>query len=466
MKRILTVVSIGPGDARLMNQVTADQLRAADPLILRTDHHPLTQWLKEQHIDYCSLDEAYDAAQDFDDLTERIADLALKKASGGGHPVYAVPDALTDQPLNALLVRCESEGITVEVVPGFSYGDYYLSRCRNRFTAGGFRVISASDLLLSFFDPEENTLITEIDGFILAGEVKMMIAACLDDDAEISLLQDVEAPVTIPVYELDRQDRYDHMTAILIPATDYMHRSRHTMRDLLRIMERLRAPDGCPWDKIQTHESLQPYMVEEAWESIIAMDEKDSDHMADELGDLLFQIVFHASIGKSYDEFTMEDVITHICTKMIQRHPHVFGQEKFSTPDEVSDRWETIKSRETGHKTVRECLDDVSPSLPSLKYAIKVNKKASILPEWHMMPEEVIRRIRNQAALLDRNGKLNTDALGEMLFMSMLLCYRCGEDGEILLHKTVDRFKERFDALEKQINDTGYVPETVSYETE
>ena len=464
MKNTLTIVSIGPGDPDFLNQATRNQLQLAAPLILRTAQHPLAFWLNEQKIDYCSLDEVYEAAEDFDDLINRIARLAMEKAQGSSHPVYAVPDQMTDHSVDAILSLAHDYGVDIHIVPGFSYADYYLSSCRFLFSAGSLRISSASDFLNSFFDPDETTLITEIDQDMLAGDVKAMVGNVLDDDAIIWIIPFAGKVRKIPLYELDRQKHYDHMTAVLIPATDCMHRSRHTMRDLLQIMERLRAPDGCPWDKIQTHESLQPYMIEEAWESIIAMDEKDPDHMADELGDLLFQIIFHASIGKAFDEFTMDDIITHICNKMIQRHPHVFGHAKLTSPDEVSDRWETIKSAETGHETVRECLDDVSPALPSLKYAIKVNKKASMLPEWHMPQEEINRRIRNQAAqLTTENGKLNTDALGEMLFMSMLLCYRCGQDGEILLHKTVDRFKERFDVLEKEIADSGAVPEPVTY---
>ncbi len=464
MIKKLTVVSIGPGEASFLNPATIEYLRMASPLILRTDHHPLVSWLNEQKIPYVSMDELYEKTEDFDELSNRIAERIWELSAIGEQPVYGIPDPLTDHTVDVLFDLSEKNQLQIDVIPGFSYADFYLSRCRGKFKAASIRISSASDLLTSAYDPDETTLITEINSAIMAGELKTMLSSLLEDESEIIMLQGSEAPVSILLYEMDRQKHYDHLTAFLIPAADYLHRSRHTMRDLLQIMEKLRAPDGCPWDRIQTHESLQPYMVEEAWESIIAMDEKDPDHMADELGDLLFQIVFHASIGKAFDEFSMDDVITHICRKMISRHPHVFGEMNLTSPEEVLDRWESIKSRETGHKTVRECLEDVSPALPALKYAIKVNKKASMMPEWHLEAEDVAARIRNHAALLlNDHQQLDTNALGELLFLCTLLCYRCGEDGEIILHKTVDRFKKRFDELEMEIRETGHVPQRLSY---
>ena len=369
MKTTLTIVSIGPGDPVLLNRATQDHLLTAAPLILRTAHHSLAAWLDDQEISYTSLDDLYEQSEDFDVLSGRITNRVWQLAAGAKHPVYAVPDLITDRTVDSVYTACP-ENAEIMAVPGFSYADFYLSRCRGILPAGSVRVLSATEMLSSFYDPGESVLITEIDGEVLAGDLKVFLSSLLDDESEIWLLHESGRPVNIPLFELDRQKAYNHLTALFLPAVDFMHRSRYSMRDLLRIMELLRAPDGCPWDRIQTHESLQPYMVEEAWESIIAMDEKDPDHMADELGDLLFQIVFHASIGKAYDEFSMDDVISHICAKMISRHPHVFGQMKMSTADEVLDRWESIKSAETGHKSVRASLEDVSPALPSLKYAI------------------------------------------------------------------------------------------------
>ena len=201
----------------------------------------------------------------------------------------------------------------------------------------------------------------------------------------------------------------------------------------------------------QTHDTLKPYLVEEAWEAVNAIDAGDMQHLADELGDVLLQIVFHASIARSYDEFTLTDVTTHICRKMIGRHPHVFGAGHFDTAEQVSDRWETMKLRETGSKTVGESLEDVSPGLPALKYAIKVQKKAMQLESYRRDPAVIRREITAcSEKLLSPDGKLDPEVLGELLLRCTELSHRCGQDAEIILHETVDRFKSAFRAGESR----------------
>lgn len=463
IKKVLSVLSLGPGDPVFLSRMTEDRLCTASPLIIRTDRHPIAEWLRNKGISFHSMDNIYAESDNFDDLNQNVAEHVWALAKDGKHPVYAVPDPLTDRTVDEVFRLCPDH-MNVEVLPGFSYADFYLSRCRRFISEGSVRIVSAIEFLSSFYYPDETVLVTEIDSPILAGEIKDFLSARLDDETVVYLMYESGVPRAHPLYELDRGKRYDHLTALLLPSVDYLHRSRFTMQDLLRIMDRLRAPDGCPWDRTQTHESLQPYMVEEAWESIIAMDEKDPDHMADELGDLLFQIVFHASIGKSFDEFTMDDVISHICDKMIHRHPHVFGNMHADTPQEVSDRWETIKRAETGSKTVAESLNDVSPAFPALKYAIKVNKKALQLPAYREDPAMVAARIHGiSARLMNQDGSFSDAAMGDLLFLCSLLCHLCGYDAEIILHKTVDRFKERFAAMEKDLLSEGKLPESLTF---
>ena len=465
MRKIhLTVLSIGPGDPSFLNSATVEQLHAADPLILRTERHPLVTWLREQSVAFIALDDLYEESEDFDCLCDGIADRVWQLSSGGKHPVFAVPDPLTDRSVDRVYARRPENAAEISVVPGISYADFYLSRCREMMSAGSVRVISATGMLSSRYDPSEAALVTELDHAPLAGDLKVFLSSRLDDESDIWLLRASGAPRRIPLFELDRQKSYDHMTAVFLPPVDFMHRSRYTMHDLMDIMERLRAPDGCPWDRIQTHETLQPYMVEEAWEAVIAMDEGDPDHMADELGDLLFQIVFHASIGSAFDEFTMDDVISHICAKMIQRHPHVFSGAHFDSPQDVADQWESIKRAETGSCTVSGSLNDVSPALPSLKYAIKVNKKAMQLPAWRSNPDEQAGLIRDLASrLIGPDGSPDKRNLGKLLFLCTYFCHLSGFDAEIVLHKTVDRFKKCFSALEERGFFAEKAPESLTF---
>ena len=160
----------------------------------------------------------------------------------------------------------------------------------------------------------------------------------------------------------------------------------------------------------------------------------------------------------------MDDVISHICLKMIHRHPHVFGDVHVSTPQDVADRWETIKREETGSKTVSDSLNDVSAALPALKYAIKVNKKALQLPAYRENPDSVIARMRALTLnLLNQNGSLSDESVGSLLFASTLLCHLYNKDAEIILHKSVDRFKERFAAMEMDTKLKGKSLESLTF---
>ena len=383
----------------------------------------------------------------------------------GKHAVYAVPDLLTDRSVDELFRHIPESCSEPEIIPGFSYADFYLARCRGLISSGNIRIVSASEFLSSFYDPEQSLLITEVDGAITAGDVKAHLSSLFDEESSVWLIQAGGRPVSLPLYELDRKKKYDHMTAVLVPGSDFLHHCRNTIHDLLNIMERLRAPDGCPWDSIQTHESLRPYMVEEAWEAVNAIDDNDPDHLADELGDLLFQIVFHASVGKSFGEFDFVDVVTNICTKMIHRHPHVFGSKHVSSPDEVSDTWEEIKRQETGSRTVSESLNDVSSGLPSLKYAIKVNKKVQQLPSWRRNPADIAEEIRNLSGLLlAADGSLDEKVMGKLLFLCTHLCHRSDRDAEIILHQAVDRFKSAFSRMENDVKSAGKALETLTFE--
>ena len=460
----LSIVSIGPGDVSLLNQETLNHLHAASPLILRTDHHPLSIWLKEQGIVFSSLDDLYDQYDDFDTLCEQAAKRVSELSQGGKHPVYAVPDMLSDRTVDYILSDHKELFGNIILVPGFSYADYFLSQCRSYFRSGSIRIVTASELISTVYDPAETVLVTEIDNEILAGDLKTFLIRMLDDEAEVVFLQEKHAPVKILLYELDRQKHYNHMTALLLPAAGYLQRSRHTIHDLVTIMDRLRAPDGCPWDKLQTHHSLQPYMIEEAWESVIAMDENDPDHMADELGDLLFQIVFHASIGKSFGEFDLTDVVSSICNKMIRRHPHVFDAHVPVLCKDLSDQWDMIKRSETGHLSFAESIQDISSSLPSLKYADKFLKKISLMNGYQARKHSIISSMKSLLDQIEqKDDSIDQNLLAQMLLMSVQLARAEKYDAELLLHKTVDQKIREIKTVNEQLLQEGKSLEDLTF---
>lgn len=453
MKALLTIVSIGPGDPSLLTLQTSDILLQARRLFLRTDHHPVAAWLKAHGCTFDSFDKLYESCEDFDQLYESISSV-LSQELQYGSVCYAVPDSVTDLSVERLFTDFPDAVNRIRVLPGISSADTFLAAVRSGLKGSSVQVSSASSLENLVYQPDHPLLITELNSSVLAGDVKIWLSDLLDDETPVFFLQagssGMPAVYRISLFELDRRPAYNHLSAVLVPACPMESRTRYCLPDLEKIMESLRAPQGCPWDKIQTHDSLKPYLVEEAWEAVNAIDADDMDHLADELGDVLLQIVFHASIGKSFDEFTLTDVITNICQKMIKRHPHVFGNDYIDSPESVSDRWEVIKRQETGSRTVGESLEDVSPGLPSLKYAIKVWKKAMQLEGFRRETSVIRKDILNYASsLLREDGSLNVDALGYLLFHCTELSHISGQDAEIILHETVDLFKVSFHRLEK-----------------
>lgn len=452
MKPSITVVSLGPGDPGLLTLQSADALRHARRLILRTARHRAAGWLEEQGIRFEALDDYYDRFDDFDEMHRAMADHLWQQAARS--PVtFAVIDAASDGSLRALRDALPPEG-KLEVLPGLSMADRCLALLPVAHP-GKVRVIPAIDCPGAAPDPATPLLITELWNPALVGDVKLWLGDLYDDETEIVLFpssaQASRKPFTLPLMELDRQHTYDHTVCAYVPAVGLESRQRYCMQDLLRVMDALRAPGGCPWDGKQTHASLRKYLIEEAYEVAGAIDESDPDHLADELGDVLLQVVFHAGIARDHGEFSMSDVTTAICRKMIYRHPHVFGGHAPSD-------WEQLKKAEKGLATQGEVLADVSQALPALTRAAKVQKKAADVGfDWDSA-EEALPKIREEADELQAELAARRDPLeemGDLLFSCVNVARLCGVDPESALQKAIEKFINRFSAMENAIISDG-----------
>ena len=457
MSPIIVIVSIGSGDPDMLNKKTVDELKNAGSLFLRTGRHPLVSWLRDESICFQTLDFIYDESDDFDCLNQKVASFLFNQASVS-KIVYAVPDASTDHTVRSLLSLAPDKDC-VKVIPGVGFYDLFTSASLSFYPEAPLTVSSACDLLVDgYFDPNHSLLVTELDNPNMAGDIKILLSQILEDEQTVILIRAYEKPVRIPLYELDRQTDIDHRSAVLVPASGFMKRSRYVLRDLALIMDTLRSADGCPWDRIQTHETLRSYLVEEAWECVEAIDQNDPNHLCEELGDLMFQIIFHSSIGKAYDEFTLNDVVSGICAKMLRRHPHVFSDRNCSDAESVRNAWEQIKQEETGHTSVIESLDDVSPGLPAIIYASKLLKKASRANNVKRTTSDILTEIVN--VVYNISDPPDERSLGRLLLLCTELCFCCGIDGELILHQAADRMKKDFKlAQSKALHDN------ISFET-
>ncbi len=455
---ILQIVSVGPGDPSLLNQKTADAMKAADVLVLRTGRHPLSAWLEAQGIAFCTMDNLYETAGDFELLSESIARKLWKLASENGNTVYAVTDTMTDHTVDAVFADRPQNGQIV-LIPGFSFADYYLPACREFFSTSHVQICPAASFPVSGYDPSYPLLITELNDEITAGEIKNRLAVFIRDEERILFLDKNAAVRPIPLFELDRQPHYDHLSAVAAGPYAYDNRNRKTLQDLMRIMDHLRSPEGCPWDRMQTHESLEPYVVEEAWEVVDAIRENRPEHLAEELGDLLFQIVFHTSIGNSFDEFSMDEVLDTICEKMIRRHPQVFSKIDYasnrSLPDSAVNAasWDRIKQQENGRESPVDTLSDVSAALPSLRYAEKILRRMEQFPGLALPSSEEALSSICRAANEIRNvsGQANAAKhLGSILLCCARLSGIFDTDCEVLLHQTIKTMIEKCQSPERR----------------
>ncbi len=231
------------------------------------------------------------------------------------------------------------------------------------------------------------------------------------------------------------------------------------MQDLLEVMRILRSPDGCPWDREQTHRSIRGDFLEETHEAIEAIDREDLDGLQEELGDVLLQVVFHACIEEESNGFTFDDVVNDLCQKLIVRHPHVFGEVHASDVGQALKNWDAVKRQTKKGKTQTQLLDGVPHSLPALMRAGKVLGRARRVGfETATTPMDAVCVLEQQVALLKQRiaeeGDVDT-AVGDMLFASVALSRLLHNDPEELLSLSTNRFIDRFSAMEQLVKATG-----------
>lgn len=256
------------------------------------------------------------------------------------------------------------------------------------------------------------------------------------------------------------------MTEVPLPKTaeDALNPRFTPLDRLLRIMARLRAPDGCPWDREQTHASLRATVIEEAYEVAAAISVEDDDNLREELGDLLLQVVFHAQMARERGGWDFDSVVTGIVEKLVRRHPHVFGSENAATSSDVLKRWEEIKREEKGVKA-ESALDGVSEGLPGLLRAEKIQKRAAKVGfDWSELPP-VIAKVREELAEVEGaipDPKKVEEEIGDLLFAVVNLARKLKVDGEVALQGATEKFAARFRKVEAIAKQRGLALEKMS----
>lgn len=243
---------------------------------------------------------------------------------------------------------------------------------------------------------------------------------------------------------------------------EYVERmsGRFDINDLLDIVALLRSENGCQWDKVQTHQSIRSSLIEETYEAADAIDKSDVPALKEELGDVLLQVVFHAQIEREKDSFTFDDVCDGICRKLITRHPHVFGEVKADTPDEVLKNWDEIKMAEKSQKTYSDTLLSVPDAFPALMRAQKIQKRAAKAGYDFKTPADAMDKLceeldeLKEAIATDGNSDI-LDETGDLLFSAVNISRLLGIDAEEALGRSSDKFVKRFCSTENMALKSG-----------
>lgn len=468
---MIKIMGLGPGAKDAITLGALETIKNSPIVYIRTEKHPTVEYLKNLNIEFSTYDSFYETGNNFDQVYDSIAKDIIKNYEEKGDLVYAVPGhpLVAEKTVNILIDICKSKNIKYEIMPAVSFIDAMMESLEID-PVNGLKVIDAFDLKEQQQDRRSDTIITQVYNQFIASEVKIWLSQYYDDDKEIYFVRaagvkELESIRKIHIFEIDRQTDIDYLTSLYIPKD----KNVKDFKDLLDIIEILRGENGCHWDREQTHESLKKALIEECYEVLEGIDEKNEDMMVEELGDVLLQIVFHAQIGKEEGYFEINDVIKGICNKMILRHPHVFANESLETSEQVLVSWDKIKKEEKGYKSYTEELKHVAKNLPALIRAEKIQKKASKVGfDWKTVEEvmeKVLEEIQEVKDVYYGNNKAKiTEEIGDLLFSVVNVSRFLDIDPEFALNCTIEKFIKRFSFMEKASELKGLKIENLTFE--
>ena len=454
---MISIVGLGPGTLDRVSGRALDLLRDPEAkVVLRTTDHPAAEQLAALRV-VEGFDDVYEGAASFDavydEVARRVVDLA-----GTHSVVYGVPGSPLIGERTVPMIRrlASAQGIEVEVLPAESFVDAALVEVGLDPLFSGFQLLDGHDLP----DPLElhlPTLIGHVSLPIIAADVLDRLRALLPDDAPITVLHELGTPdqsvERVPLSELTPDLAGIRVSLFLDPGPNGLH-------GVVQVMRRLRTE--CPWDAEQTHQSILPNLVEEAYELYDALEavgdgvpgggtEPDWGAYADveeELGDVLLQVLFHTTMGEEVGGVSLEGVVSELRLKLVRRHPHVFGDVEAGSAQDTLERWERIKTEEKGRESA---LDGIPRSLPSIPRAEKLQKRAAGVGfDWDEVGP-VLGKVREELAELEEAmGTPHAEhELGDLLFSVVNLARHLDLDPELAARRAVDRFEERFRRVER-----------------
>lgn len=458
MSGSITIIGLGPGGADLLTQGARQRLEAAGEIYLRTRRHPTVAALPAGPSLH-AFDDLYETLPTFDEVYKAIAAEVVQLGERPQGVIYAVPGhpLVGEATTQRILALAAEKGVSVEIVEGLSFIGPTLSAL-GLDPLDGLQIADAT-LVAAQHHPhlsaDRPALLSQLYDRELAGRAKLTLMNLYPDTHPVTLVRAAGTPEmavrTLPLYELDRQPDLDHLTSLYLPPLE-----RPSAYEALQdVVAHLRAPDGCPWDRKQTHRSLRDGLLEETYEVLEAIDAADAGKLAEELGDLLLQVSLQTQIALEEGEFMPGDVIAGIVTKLWRRHPHVFDGLNVEGVGEVLHNWEAIKRQEraergeVGADEAASALNGVPRALPALARAQALIDRAARFDYEDEVPlpatlAECLRDV--EKVLLRRDVAACSEAIGDMLLALVHLARRLEVDAESALRAAMTRFIQRFAA--------------------
>jgi len=459
----IVVVGLGPAGADLLVPAARAALTRTPVRFARTARHPAVDELAPSGVTFTALDDVYDRAPDPESVYRVIVDTLVAAARERGTIAYAVPGSpvVAERTVVLLADRARAGEVELEVIPGLSFADVAWARL-GIDPLDGARVFDGRALEPVVLEAGGPVLFAQLDTALGLSDLKLALLDRVGPDHEVVLLHHLgrvdEQVVRVPLVEADRVLAPDHLTALFV---DLPPGPADAFGALLALARRLRGPGGCPWDAEQTHHSLTRYLLEEAYEVVDAIEALPADApsaepvaaatwaaLADELGDLLFQVVFHAVLAEEADAFTATDIAQGIHDKLVRRHPHVFGDVDAETAGDVVRNWEQIKKDERGSDSL---VDSEPVGLPALLYMHKLYRKAASVGLDPSDRADAVASIEHALGALRAPDAAASDAeaaIGEVLAGAVALARAGGVDAESALRGWAAAYRDHFQRME------------------
>lgn len=427
---MITVIGIGTKKGEI-TELGTEKIATVQCAYLRSAKTEAGGAVVKKYPHVLTLDECFESAQSFDDWSEKACETVLAAEREHGEAIY-----LTDGDGYGDIVAIKlSERTQVEFCGG-------VAPHASRAASLGTLHISASEAVQTL--PELDTAValhvTEIDDAYLAGDVKLWLMEYYGDETEITVAVGNKTQ-RIKLCELDRVGGYGYSCEAYIAPQETFRKQKYSFGDLQRIMRRLTAPDGCPWDKVQTHESVRINLIEEAYEAVDAIDSGDLDAQIEEMGDVLLQSVLHCDIARRHGEYTIADVLSALCSKLVSRHTHIFGQTQAHDADEALGNWEAAKAEDKSYVSTADKLNRLPECFPALLAAEKVYKK--LIKAGVKADEKAL------AGAKACTADATEEQIARKIFWLVAATVERGVDAEAVLGSYISKLKRTFESAEK-----------------